>query len=72
MRIPILPGLILLLRRSPETEFERVMLRRKLYRLRYRFAFGAAAIYEGASPNVMGVLNYADAIVALTRDAERR
>jgi len=42
MRLPILPGLILLLRRSPETEFERVMLRRKLWGMRYRFALGAA------------------------------
>lgn len=44
MRIPILPGLILLLRRSPETEFERVMLRRKLWDMRYRFALGAVAL----------------------------
>ncbi len=43
MRLPILPGLMLLLRRSPETEFERVMLRQKLWGMRYRFALGAAA-----------------------------
>ena len=43
MRIPILPGLILLLRRSPETEFERVMLRQNLWGMRYRLALGAAA-----------------------------
>lgn len=44
MRIPILPSLILLLRRSPETEWERVMLRQKLWGRRYRFALGAFAL----------------------------
>ncbi len=41
MRIPILSGLVLLLRRSPETEFERVMLRQRLWDKRYRIALGA-------------------------------
>lgn len=41
MRIPGLQGLVLLLRRSPETEFERVMLRQKLWGRRYRITMGA-------------------------------
>ena len=47
MRIPILPSLILLLRRSPETEYERVMLLHRLYRRRVLLSVGAAAALMG-------------------------
>jgi spore germination cell wall hydrolase CwlJ-like protein len=43
----MLSGLILLLRRSPETEFERAMLRRKLWGMRYRLAL-VAIVFAGA------------------------
>ena len=44
MRIPVLYHLVLLLRRSPETEFERVMLLHRLRSRRNMLSMGAAAV----------------------------
>ncbi len=52
MRIPILYHLVLLLRRSPETEFERVMLLHRLYSRRVLLSAAAAAVLAGAAAAV--------------------
>jgi len=49
MRIPVLHQLALLLRRSPENEFERVMLLQGLYDRRFVLTLGAAAVFIGAT-----------------------
>jgi hypothetical protein len=47
MRIPGQHHLILLLRRSPETEYERVMLRHRLYSRRGKISLGALVLLAG-------------------------
>jgi len=47
MRIPVLYHIAVLLRRSPEYEFERVMLLRRLYDRRFLLSLGAAAALIG-------------------------
>lgn len=49
MRIPGLYHLILLLRRSPETEYERVMLLHGLYRRRIPIMSGAVVLLAGVA-----------------------
>jgi len=48
MRIPVLYQLALLVRRSPENEFERVMLLQGLYDRRFVLSLGVAAVFVGA------------------------
>ncbi|MBE9552130.1 MAG: cell wall hydrolase, partial [Proteobacteria bacterium] len=47
MRIPGLHHLILLLRRSPETEYERLMLRHRLWSRRGMLSMGALVLLAG-------------------------
>ncbi|UCH74313.1 MAG: cell wall hydrolase [Rhodospirillales bacterium] len=52
MRIPVLYQLALLLRRSPETEFERIMLLQRIYERRLLISIGAVAALMGAAAAV--------------------
>ncbi|MCK5274971.1 MAG: hypothetical protein KAR37_10020, partial [Alphaproteobacteria bacterium] len=49
MRIPGLHHLILLLRRSPETEYERLMLLHRLHGRRHVIAMGAVVLLAATS-----------------------
>lgn len=52
MRIPGLHQLILLLRRAPETEYERVMLLHRLYGRRHAIAMGAVVLLVATSAGI--------------------
>lgn len=57
MRIPGLYHLAVLLRRSPESEFERIMLLRRLHDRRFVLSLGAAAAVVGMTTAVSVRLN---------------
>lgn len=52
MRVPLLYQLDLLLRRRPETEYERAILLQRLYNQRFVLSIGAAAVLMGLTAAV--------------------